>query len=256
MKTFAAQRRQMIERQLAARGVRDPWVLAAMREVPREMFVDDAMRDYAYEDSPLPIDAQQTISQPYIVALMVEAAQLHPGDHVLEIGAGSGYAAAVMARIAGHVHAIERHAQLARLARRRLLLLGYDNITLRTGDGSGGWPDAAPFDAIIASAGAPRVPDVLRRQLSIGGRLVIPVGDSERRQRLLKLVRTGEESWSQEALGDVLFVPLIGEYGWQEHGSQEHASQEHGGTAPAASHRAEGPQAESAEGWRRRNDTH
>ncbi len=214
MKTFATQRRQMIERQVAARGVRDPWVLAAMREVPREMFVDDAMRDYAYEDSPLPIDAQQTISQPYIVALMVEAAQLRSGDRVLEVGAGSGYAAAVMARIAGHVHAIERYAQLARVARRRLLLLGYDNITLHIGDGSGGWPEAAPFDAIIASAGAPRVPDVLRRQLSIGGRMVIPVGDSERRQRLLKLVRTGEDSWSEESLGDVLFVPLVGEHGW------------------------------------------
>src|SRR5687768_9921087 len=117
MKTFTTQRHQMVERQVAARGVRDPWVLAAMREVPREMFVDDAMREYAYEDSPLPIDVQQTISQPYIVALMIEAAQLGPGDRVLEIGAGSGYAAAVMGRIAGQVFAIERHGQLARLAR-------------------------------------------------------------------------------------------------------------------------------------------
>ncbi len=224
MKTFAAQRRQMVERQVAARGVRDPWVLGAMRDVPREMFVGDAMREYAYEDSPLPIDVQQTISQPYIVALMIEAAQLRPGDRVLEIGAGSGYAAAVMGRIAGHVHAIERHPQLARLARRRLLLLGYDNIEVRTGDGSGGWPEAAPFDAIIASAGAPRIPDVLRRQLSIGGRLVMPVGDSERRQRLLKLVRTGWESWSQEELGDVLFVPMVGEFGWRER--SEERSQE------------------------------
>jgi len=216
MNSFATQRRQMVERQVAARGVCDPWVLAAMREVPREMFVGDAMREYAYEDSPLPIDAQQTISQPYIVGLMIEAAQLRAGDRVLEIGAGSGYAAAVMGRIAAHVHAIERHAQLARMARRRLLLLGYDNVKVRIGDGSGGWPEAGPFDAIIASAGAPRIPGVLRRQLSIGGRLVMPVGDSERRQRLLKLVRTGQESWSQEELADVLFVPLIGEHGWQE----------------------------------------
>ena len=216
---YAQLRRQMIERQLSARGVRDPWVLAAMREVPREMFVDDAMRDYAYEDSPLPIDAQQTISQPYIVALMIEAAEIRPGDRVLEIGAGSGYAAAVMGRIAAQVHAIERHAQLAKLARRRLLLMGYDNIEVRTGDGSGGWPEAAPFDAIIASAGAPRVPEVLRRQLTIGGRLVIPVGDSERRQRLLKLVRTGPDRWSEEFLGDVLFVPLVGEHGWQSEGT-------------------------------------
>jgi protein-L-isoaspartate(D-aspartate) O-methyltransferase len=252
MKTFAAQRRQMIERQLAARGVRDPWVLAAMREVPREMFVDDALRDYAYEDSPLPIDAQQTISQPYTVALMVEAAELRSTDRVLEIGAGSGYAAAVMARIARHLHAIERHARLAKLARRRLLLLGYDNITLRTGDGSGGWPEAAPFDAIIASAGAPRVPDVLRRQLSIGGRLVIPVGDSERSQRLLKLVRTGEDSWSQEALGEVLFVPLIGEHGWQEHGVQEHGAQEH----PAGTPVADGLRAGSDQARRRRHGKH
>jgi protein-L-isoaspartate(D-aspartate) O-methyltransferase len=218
MNTFASQRHRMVERQVAARGVRDPLVLAAMREVPREMFVDDAMREYAYEDSPLPIDVQQTISQPYIVGLMIEAAQLGAGDRVLEIGAGSGYAAAVMGRIAQYVFAIERHAQLARLARRRLLLLGYDNIKVRTGDGSGGWPEAAPFDAIIASAGAPRVPDVLRRQLAIGGRLVMPVGDSERRQRLLKLVRTGQESWSQQELAEVLFVPLIGEHGWQEAG--------------------------------------
>ena len=229
---YAQLRRQMIERQLSARGVRDPWVLAAMREVPREMFVDDAMRDYAYEDSPLPIDAQQTISQPYIVALMIEAAEIRPGYRVLEIGAGSGYAAAVMGRIAAHVHAIERHARLAKLARRRLLLMGYDNIEVRTGDGSGGWPEAAPFDAIIASAGAPRVPEILRRQLTIGGRLVIPVGDSERRQRLLKLVRTGPDRWSEEFLGDVLFVPLVGEHGWPSEGTPAGTSERPATEAP------------------------
>jgi protein-L-isoaspartate(D-aspartate) O-methyltransferase len=250
MTTFATQRRQMIERQLAARGVRDPWVLAAMRQVPREMFVDDAMRDQAYDDSPLPIDAQQTIPQPYIVAMMVEAAQLGPTDRVLEIGAGSGYVAAVVARIAARVHAIERHPLLARRARRRLLLLGYDNITLRIGDGSGGWPDAAPFDAIIASAGAPRVPEGLRRQLSIGGRLVIPVGDGARRQRLLKLVRTGPERWRQEELAEAWFVPLIGEHGWPEHDAQPH------GMAPAAPRGPTEPDIDSAATNRRRGRGH
>jgi protein-L-isoaspartate(D-aspartate) O-methyltransferase len=213
---FPAQRERMVERQVAARGVNDPRVLDAMREVPREMFVDPGMREFAYEDSPLPIEAGQTISQPYIVAVMLEAAELGARDRVLEIGAGSGYAAAVMSRLAGEVFTIERHPELAALARERLQRLDYDNVTVRTGDGSGGWPEQAPFDAILAAAGAPRVPDALRRQLAIGGRLVLPVGDSQHRQHLLKITRTGEDDWHEQDLGDVLFVPLIGAHAWRD----------------------------------------
>ena len=206
----------MVERQVEARGVRDARVLRAMREVPREEFLDDRMREFAYEDSPLPIEAGQTISQPYIVALMLEAAGIEPGDRVLEIGAGSGYAAAVMSRLAGEVWTIERHAELATLARERMRRLGIDNVEVRTGDGSGGLPGEAPFDAILAAAGAPEVPDVLRRQLAIGGRLVMPVGPTRRRQRLLKVTRTGDDAWREEDLGDVLFVPLVGAHAWRD----------------------------------------
>ncbi len=216
MDSFPAQRQRMVERQVAARGVRDPRVLAAMRDVPREGFLDAGMREFAYEDSPLPIEAGQTISQPYIVALMLEAAAIRSGDHVLEIGAGSGYAAAVMSRLAGEVLAIERHAELAALARERLRRLGIGNVEVRTGDGSGGSPAEAPFDAILAAAGAPEVPEVLRRQLAIGGRLVMPVGPTKRGQRLLKITRTGGEAWREEDLGDVLFVPLVGAHAWRD----------------------------------------
>ena len=202
MDDLAQQREHMVERQIARRGVRDPHVLDAMREV-------------AYRDSPLPIGAGQTISQPYIVALMIAAAEVKPGDRVLEIGAGSGYAAAVMAAIARQVHAIERIAQLTELARERFARLGYDNIELRTGDGTGGWPEAAPFDAILAAAGGPSVPDVLRRQLAVGGRLVMPVGDTQQRQRLVKVTRVAQERFETEHLDDVMFVPLIGEHGWK-----------------------------------------
>jgi protein-L-isoaspartate(D-aspartate) O-methyltransferase len=214
MDSFPAQRQRMVERQVVARGVRDLRVLDAMRDIPREEFLDAAMREFAYEDSPLPIEAGQTISQPYIVALMLEAARIEPGDRVLEIGAGSGYAAAVMSRLAGEVLAIERHAELASLARERLRRLRIGNVEVRTGDGSGGAPADAPFDAILAAAGAPDVPDVLRRQLAIGGRLVMPVGPTRRGQRLLKITRTGEGTWREEDLGDVLFVPLVGAHAW------------------------------------------
>ncbi|MFT6571297.1 MAG: protein-L-isoaspartate(D-aspartate) O-methyltransferase [Sphingomonas echinoides] len=163
----------MVETQIAGRGVRDERVLNAMRAVPRERFISEAMAEFAYEDSPLPIEEGQTISQPYIVAAMIEAAEIAPGDRVLEVGAGSGYAAAVIGQIAGEVYAIERHEALSRMAQERFEALGYDNIILRVGDGTKGWPDAGPFEAILVAAGGPEVPQALKAQLAIGGRLVI-----------------------------------------------------------------------------------
>lgn len=211
-------RDRMIDVQIARRGVRDPLVLAAMRHVPREAFVEPGFDEFAYEDGALPIGEDQTISQPYIVALMIEAAEVKPGDRVLEVGAGSGYAAAVMSRIARRVYAIERHRALGEAAERRFEKLGYDNIELRVGDGTRGWPEAAPFDAILVAAGGPEVPRPLKEQLAIGGRLVIPVGGEERRQTLLKMTRTSATGYEEEDLGAVMFVPLIGEQGWAEDG--------------------------------------
>ncbi|MGN2244013.1 protein-L-isoaspartate(D-aspartate) O-methyltransferase [Frateuria sp. GZRR33] len=216
MNDFAEQRQRMVERQLAGRGITDARVLEAMGTIPREAFVGGNLHEFAYEDSPLPIEAGQTISQPFIVARMLQAAELHEGDSVLEIGAGSGYAAAVMGALTACVHAIERHAELADLAQQRFDALGYRNIRLRVGDGSGGWPEAAPFDAIIAAAGGPAVPDVLRRQLAIGGRLVMPVGEALYRQRLVKITRVAEDRFEEEPLDEVRFVPLVGSYGWSE----------------------------------------
>jgi protein-L-isoaspartate(D-aspartate) O-methyltransferase len=159
---FKRARERMVDVQMIGRGVRDRGVLDAMRLVPRERFVDPGFEEFAYEDGPLPIGEGQTISQPYIVALMIEAAEIKPGDRVLEVGAGSGYAAAVMSRICEHVHAIERHAALAQAARRRFEALDYTNIELLTGDGTRGWPEAAPFDAIVVSAGGPEAPQALK----------------------------------------------------------------------------------------------
>jgi len=211
-------RDRMVERQIARRGVRDRHVLEAMRTVPREVFVDPGMEEFAYEDGALPIGDGQTISQPYIVALMIEAAEVRPGHRVLEIGAGSGYAAAVLSRIAESVHAIERHDGLTKKARARLDRLGYDNVTLRTGDGTRGWAEAAPFDAILVAAGAPSAPESLKRQLRVGGTLVIPLEHDERYQTLTRIRRTAEDAWDEEELGAVRFVPLIGAEGWAEDG--------------------------------------
>ena len=215
---LADARGRMVELQLVRRGIRDWRVLDAMRDVPREAFVQPGYEEFAYEDGPLPIAAGQTISQPYIVALMVEAAELQPDDSVLEIGAGSGYAAAVMSRIAGQVYAIERHEVLARSAERRFARLGYTNVQVRVGDGTNGWSEAAPFDAIIVSAGGPVVPHALKEQLALGGRLVIPVGEHLRGQRLLKITRCDQTHYDEDDLGQVAFVPLIGEQGWAEDG--------------------------------------
>ena len=211
-------RDRMVEVQIARRGVRDRHVLDAMRSVPREAFVEPGFEEFAYEDGPLPIGQGQTISQPYIVALMIGAAEVKPGDSVLEVGAGSGYAAAVMGRIANRVYAIERHPKLGESAQHRFKKLGYDNIELRVGDGTRGWPEVAPFDAILVAAGGPDVPMALKRQLAIGGRLVIPVGEEERSQTLIKLIRKSDSEFEEENLGAVAFVPLIGEQGWAEDG--------------------------------------
>lgn len=207
-------RNRMVDAQIAGRGVHDPAVLKAMRTVPREAFIAAGFEEFAYEDSALPIAEGQTISQPYIVGAMLAAAELEPGDKVLEVGAGSGYAAAVISRIAAKVFAVERHAALTEAARERMRVLGYGNVELKTGDGSGGWPEQAPFDAIIVSAGGPRIPQALKMQLAIGGRLVMPVGPLDA-QQLVRLTRTGETSFKQDGLDAVRFVQLIGAGGWE-----------------------------------------
>ncbi|HEX9669819.1 MAG TPA: protein-L-isoaspartate(D-aspartate) O-methyltransferase [Thermoanaerobaculia bacterium] len=212
---FAALRREMVERQLAARGISDPRVLAAMAEVPREAFVPERLAEFAYEDTPLPIEEEQTISQPYIVAAMAEALELRPEDKVLEVGAGSGYAAAVLSRLARAVYAIERHAALARLAAERCARLGYTNVHILHGDGTLGWPEHAPYDAIAVAAGGPEVPPALLEQLAPGGRLVIPVGTDPSLQTLVR-VRRSDGDFEREDLGAVRFVPLVGAQGWAE----------------------------------------
>jgi protein-L-isoaspartate(D-aspartate) O-methyltransferase len=205
----------MVHRQLQGRDITDARVLKAMGAIPRERFVPEDHADLAYDDGPLPIGEGQTISQPYIVALMLQAAEIRPGDHMLEVGAGSGYAAAVAARLADRVVAIERHAPLAEEARQRLATLGYANVRIVAGDGTCGCAEEAPFDAIVVSAGGPSVPEALKRQLRIGGRLVIPVGE-EGAQTLLRIRRLAEDRYSQDDLGEVVFVPLIGAQGWTE----------------------------------------
>lgn len=204
----------MIDYQLAARGLCDQTVLNAVNAVPREEFVATELVEFAYSDSPLPIAASQTISQPYIVALMTAALELRPQDRALEVGTGSGYAAAVMAEIAQEVYTIERHKILADTARSKLSELGYNNIRVLHGDGTLGWPEHAPFDAIVVAAGGPVVPENLKQQLAIGGRLVIPVGYTLRTQKLLRVWRISEHEYQEEDLGGVRFVPLIGAAGW------------------------------------------
>jgi protein-L-isoaspartate(D-aspartate) O-methyltransferase len=213
---LADKRREMVDRQIAGRGITDRAVLDAMRTVPREAFVPAAQAEFAYDDTPLPIEAEQTISQPYIVALMASALELTHDDRVLEVGAGSGYAAAVLSRIAAEVYAIERHAVLAELARRRLHTLAYDNVEVRYGDGTMGWPEHAPYDGIAVAAGGPSVPETLRQQLAVGGRLVIPVGTTPRDQQLIRVTRISERDYREESLGAVRFVPLIGAQGWAD----------------------------------------
>ena len=208
-------REGMVERQIRRRGIDDPAVLAAFRQVPREDFVPEAIREFAYEDGPLPIGQGQTISQPYIVALMIDAAEVSPGDRVLEVGAGSGYAAAVISRIAASVVGIERQHDLVQIARERVDRLGYRNVRIVEGDGTLGWPENAPFEAILAAASGKHIPKPLVDQLAPGGRLVMPIGDPGGVQELIKVLKRPDGTTTRESLGRVRFVPLIGQEGWR-----------------------------------------
>ncbi len=212
---FAAEREAMVERQLRRRGITEQAILEAFQQVPRDAFVSGEYAHLAYGDHPLPIEANQTISQPYIVALMIQAAAIKPGDLVLEVGAGSGYAAAVISRIAGKVIGIERQHDLVEVARERLRRLGYDNVEIVEGDGTKGCRAHAPFDAILAAASGSHVPRPLVEQLAPNGRIVMPVGEPGGIQELIKVTKQEDGILKQENLGAVRFVPLIGEEGWK-----------------------------------------
>jgi protein-L-isoaspartate(D-aspartate) O-methyltransferase len=209
---FAAERWSMVESQLRQRGICDERLLAAMNKVPRHEFVNQQNWNEAYADHPIPIAEQQTTSQPYMIAAMIQAAQIKPQDRILEIGAGSGYQTALLAELANQVFAVERYASLAEAAQRTLDRLGYRNTKIFTGDGSLGLPHAAPFDAIIVSAAAPRIPQALAEQLALGGRLLIPVGGSD--QQLLQLFQRNAHGTSVRTLEGCRFVRLIGEQGF------------------------------------------
>jgi len=215
MTNYAAEREAMVERQLRRRGISEQDILDAFLAVPREQFISEKYAHLAYGDHPLPIEANQTISQPYIVALMIQAAAIKPGDKVLEVGAGSGYAAAVISRIAGKVIGIERQHDLVDVATERLRRLGYDNVEIVEGDGTKGCRDQAPFDAILAAASGSHVPVPLVEQLAPNGRIVMPVGEPGWVQELVKVTKQEDGILRQENLGEVRFVPLIGEEGWK-----------------------------------------
>jgi protein-L-isoaspartate(D-aspartate) O-methyltransferase len=210
---FQKARSKMVEEQIISRGIRDPRVIAALEKVPRHLFVEEALQGQAYSDHPLPIGEKQTISQPYMVALMTEALQLKEKERVLEIGAGSGYQTAILAELAERVYSIERIRSLAIRARQLLYELGYYNVEIKIFDGTYGWAEEAPFDAIMVTAGAPDIPEPLLNQLAIGGRLVIPVGDAYV-QDLIRLTKM-KEGTRKEDLGGCRFVKLIGKYGWE-----------------------------------------
>jgi len=215
MDRYKKQRQKMVDSQIRARGIADERLLAAMEKIPRHLFVDSGLTEQAYNDNPLPIGESQTISQPYIVALMTEALALTGKEKVLEIGTGSGYQTAILAELAGQVFSVERIASLASAARKWLDQLNYFNVAIRVGDGTYGWREEAPYDGIIVTAGAPRIPQILVEQLAIGGRLVIPVG-GRISQELFRVTRLSEEAGDikKESLGGCRFVDLIGEYGW------------------------------------------
>jgi protein-L-isoaspartate(D-aspartate) O-methyltransferase len=216
MDRYAKQRKKMVDSQIRSRGVRDERVLRAMEKIPRHLFIDEGLIGQAYNDNPLPIGEKQTISQPYIVALMTEALELKGREKVLELGTGSGYEAAILAELADRVFTIERIASLAQKARKLLESLNYYNVVIRVGDGTYGWREESPFDAIAVSAGSPSIPRMLVEQLAIGGRLVIPVG-GRYSQSLIKLTRLSEnpDDVKKEDLGGCRFVSLIGEHGWK-----------------------------------------
>ncbi len=216
MTRIKKQKQIMLEKHLKGRGITDEAVLRAMAEVPREAFVPESQAEYAYQDSPLPIGEGQTISQPYIVAAMTQFLELKRHDRVLEIGTGSGYAVAILSRIVDSVFTVERYRSLSDRAVRRLTELGYDNIVFMVGDGTLGWPEHAPYDAIVVTAGAPEVPRPLKEQLAVGGRLVIPAGSRPMEQELIRIRRVSEVDYEQEFLAMVRFVPLVGEAGWPQ----------------------------------------
>lgn len=204
----------MLERQLVSRGIRDPRVLSAMEEVPRHLFVSEELQDEAYDDNPLPIGEGQTISQPYMVAIMTELLELEGDERILEIGTGSGYQAALLTRLCRWVYTIERIGELSHRARRIIGECGYDNISYSISDGTAGWPSEAPFDGIMVTAGAPKVPSVLVDQLTLYGKLIIPVGDRFS-QTLKRVTRTRSGTRSEDYTG-CRFVDLVGEHGWSE----------------------------------------
>lgn len=215
MRDFSISRRRMVEQQVLARGVSDQRVIDAMLKVPRHKFVEEAFENQAYQDAPLPIGEKQTISQPYMVAVMSEALLLTGTETVLEVGTGSGYQAAVLALLADRVFSLERIPSLARRARKVLDDCGYSKVNIRVADGTRGWQEMAPFDAIVVTAGAPDVPQEYLQQLVVGGRLVIPVGNRDS-QVLMRITRTGDSEYKEERLLGCRFVPLIGSYGWQD----------------------------------------
>jgi len=210
---YSIPRERMVERLRDHYQIRDPNVLEAMRAVPRHSFVPEALQGRAYGDHALPINASQTISQPYIVARMTELLEVDSGSRVLEIGAGSGYQTAVLAKVAGQVYSIERIAELARQAQSRIRQLGVYNATVKCFDGTLGWAANAPYDAVLVAAGGPTIPEPLVAQLKVGGRLVVPVGESREAQRLVRVIKS-ETGYKQEDHGGCAFVPLIGQHGW------------------------------------------
>ncbi len=216
MLDFAAMRAEMVAEQLEKRGITETAVLQAMNTVPREQFVPDTYQAHAYNDAPLPIGQKQTISQPYIVAFMIQLLELQPGNNVLEIGTGSGYAAAVLSQLAAQVITIERHENLAASARVRLAALGYDNVIVMEGDGTLGCEDFAPYDGIVVAAGGSHIPVSLKEQLKIGGKLVMPIGSDKRRQTLYQVTRRDAYQFFEKRQGKVSFVPLIGQAGWED----------------------------------------
>jgi protein-L-isoaspartate(D-aspartate) O-methyltransferase len=225
---------------LSRLGIHDPAVLEAVRDVPRDAFLPAELQEFAYDDTPLPIGEGQTISQPFIVALMAQEARLRPGHRVLEVGTGSGYAAAIFSRIAAEIYTVERLRGLATLARSKLAELGYDNVRVRHGDGTKGWPEAAPFDAILVAAGGPELPATLKEQLAPGGRLIIPVGETTREQRLVCIERLNGK-FERTDLGAVRFVPLVGQEGWADRGGGRRRGAPAGVSRLAAPAPARGP---------------